>query len=178
VTDPPIRRVRPEDADLLRDARLAALEETPNAFVSRYAEEALEPPEFWLARATQAAGGEQIATFVAERDGRFVGTVTGLRLVRPGPAELVGMWVEATARRQGLGRRLVEQACRWAATTGADRVEVSIHLPNEPAQALYERAGFVAMRAPFPRQDGRAGLELRLARPLARPPVGRRQHRP
>jgi len=173
VIDPAIRRVRPDDAEPLRDARLAALKETPEAFVSRYAEEALEPPEFWLARATQSAAGEQVATFVAERDGRFVATVTGLRLVRPGPAELVGMWVDASERRHGLGRRLVETVCDWAAATGADRIEVSVHLPNEPAQTLYESAGFVALRAVFPRQDGRAGLELRLARRLAgRAPTG------
>ena len=166
MTDPAIRRVRPEDADALREARLAALKETPEAFVSRYAEEALEPPQFWLARATQGSAGDQIATYVAELDGRVVGTITGLRLLRPGPAELVGMWVAAEERRRGLGRRLVETVCEWAATTGADRIEVSVHLPNEPAQTLYERAGFVAVRPPFPREDGRAGLELRLARPL------------
>ena len=162
----PIRRVRTEDADRLRDARLAALEETPEAFVSRYSEEALKPPEFWVERATQNASGDRVATFVIERDGRFVGTATGLRLVSSGPAELVGMWVAPEARRCGLGRQLVETACAWAAATGAQHIEVSVHLPNEPAQTLYERAGFVAVRAPFPRQDGRAGLELRLARPL------------
>ena len=161
-----IRRVRPHDADRLRDARLAALEETPDAFVSRYADEAAEPPEFWLARAANAAEGDRVATFVIERDGRFVGTATGLRLVRPGPAELVGMWVDVHHRRRGFGRRLVEATCEWAMITGADRIEVSVHLPNEPAQRLYEHAGFAPVRTPFPRQDGRAGLELRLARPL------------
>ena len=162
----PVRRVRPQDVDRLRDARLAALRETPEAFVSRYADEALKPPEFWLERAAQNATGDRVATFVIEHDGVFIGTVTGLRLAASEPAELVGMWVAPDARRNGLGRRLVEAACAWAAATGAERIEVSVHLPNKPAQTLYERAGFTAVRPPFPRHDGRAGLELRLARPL------------
>ena len=44
---------------------------------------------------------------------------------------------------QGGGRRLVDDALRWAWRNGAARAHVNTQISNERALALYERCGFV-----------------------------------
>lgn len=61
--------------------------------------------------------------------GKFVGTV-------------VLVATSASARGQGLGRRMTTQALNWFFQSGCDVVEVGTQAVNKPAAALYERSGF------------------------------------
>ena len=154
-----IRRVRADEWRQLRALRLRALAETPLAFGSTLAREEAFSETVWQER---AAGGSDRATFAAEQDGRWVGLATGIAAGTDGPQQafpmLVGMFVDASARQQGVGAGLVERVTAWAKEQGAGRLVLWVVAGNEPAIALYSRCGF---------------QPTGLTRPLAHAPVHR-----
>lgn len=58
-------------------------------------------------------------------------------------AEILTLAVRPSARRGGLGGRLVGEGVLAAAARGAARVFLEVAEDNEPARALYAKAGFV-----------------------------------
>ncbi len=140
-----MRRIRPGEWVELRDTRLAALADAPSAFASTTAREAAFGDEEWRERAHAAAEGAERATFLAREGARVVGLVGGFRAgtVDGAVVELVSMWTDPRHRRRGVGRALVRAVVDWAATTGAERVELWVTQGNAPAQQLYEAMGFV-----------------------------------
>jgi ribosomal protein S18 acetylase RimI-like enzyme len=156
-----IRRVRRDEVAEVRELRLSALRGAPEAFARSYEEEAGQPPAFWEDRTQAAAEGDDVAAFVAVAGGRHVATATCLVGGAPGRAVLVGMWVEPPWRRRGIGSRLIAAACGWACTRGAPAVDLVVHLINEDARLLYERAGFVPLGEPETGEGGK--LELRMS---------------
>ncbi len=58
---------------------------------------------------------------------------------------LIGVEVAASHRRKGYGRYLVSELVRWAREHGYAVVEVQTQAANEPALALYQTVGFVAV---------------------------------
>jgi len=140
-----IRRIRADEGRQLRAYRLRALAEAPMAFGSSLAHEQGFPDGIWNERAVGAATGCDRATFIAERDGQWVGMVTGLpRDEEPEDASklLVSMFVDMMARRSGIGVKLVDSLSAWAAACGADRMMLWVTDGNDPALALYRRCGF------------------------------------
>jgi ribosomal protein S18 acetylase RimI-like enzyme len=138
-----VRRVDPDDAQLLKTVRLAALEDAPSAFGSTHAAEVGRPDHEWSARATAGSKGPGRATFFAERAGEVVGLIGGYR--EEGPDELVdvvSMWVAPEHRRQGVARALLEAVITWADQTDAVEVALWVTCGNTPAEALYRSMGF------------------------------------
>lgn len=80
-------------------------------------------------------------TIVAERQGRVVAFVLGLRR---GPTEghVITLDVAASARRQGVGRRLLAELERRFRAAGARRVLLETAVANTSAIAFYERLGY------------------------------------
>lgn len=62
--------------------------------------------------------------------------------IAPGTVHLAQVAVHPSRRRQGLARRMVEQACRLAASRGARLVTLLVGDSNAAARALYESMGF------------------------------------
>lgn len=139
-----VRRIRPDEADLLRNVRLAALADTPSAFASTYADESLLTEEDWSDRARAGSAGATRATFFAVADDDIVGLVGGYS---PDPAscrvELVSMWTHPAVRRTGVGRLLVNAVFDWARACGAQAVELWVTRGNVGAEKLYRGMGFV-----------------------------------
>lgn len=135
------------------------------AFGTTYAEASQ-----WSAARWEAQVGE-FATFVAVLDGHDVGVVRGaahqaahqLGDVR----ELVGMWVDPAARRQGIAMQLIDSVVAWARAAGATMLVLDVVEGNAMAIALYGRAGF----RPFHGESlgERATGEARFVRSLATP---------
>jgi GNAT superfamily N-acetyltransferase len=115
------------------------------AFGSTLAHEQGFPDDVWRERAIGASIGCDRATFIAERDGQWVGLVTGLAHQgdrdNPDPL-LVSMFVDSTARRAGIGVALVEAVLAWARACGAARLTLWVTSGNDPAIALYQECGF------------------------------------
>lgn len=60
-------------------------------------------------------------------------------------ADLNRVVVASDARRAGIGRRLVLAGLEWADAMGAQQVMLEVEAGNDPAIALYEQVGFVAL---------------------------------
>lgn len=73
-------------------------------------------------------------------------------------AEVITLAVDPTARRQGVGRALVEAGAAAAKSAGANALFLEVADDNGGAIALYEGAGFQAVgrrRGYYSRPDGR-----------------------
>jgi len=128
--------------------------------LTRLAEAVSAEPEAWLITANgewRSVGDERrylkavrryphAAVYVAERttDGAIIGRLSLARDTHPASAHVadLGLMVAAGARRQGVGRALLEAAVEWARGAGIRKLELHVFPWNEPAIALYERFGF------------------------------------
>jgi RimJ/RimL family protein N-acetyltransferase len=85
------------------------------------------------------------AVFVAEQDdGEIIGRLSVGRDPHPSSAHVadVGLMVAIAARRQGVGRALLEAAIAWARGAGVRKIELHVFPWNDAAIALYEAVGF------------------------------------
>ena len=88
-------------------------------------------------------------------------------------AELLTLAVDPGARRQGIGRALVEALAALLAAEGVEELFLEVAETNAPARALYEAAGFAprGLRRGYYRRRGAPAIDAHvLARRLARPP--------
>jgi GNAT superfamily N-acetyltransferase len=135
-----IRRLGPDEWELLRRLRLDALQESPAAFLSTYEREVAFDEERWRSRL------ETSAYFVAATDGTEIGMVCAVRHAEPADdrptMELVSMWVAPDHRRRGAGAQLVEKVLDYAREQGEPLVGLWVAGGNERAEALYRAAGF------------------------------------
>ena len=85
------------------------------------------------------------AVFVAETEDGIAGRLSVSRDPHPSSRHVadLGLMVAASARRQGVGRALLEAAVDWARPAGVRKLELHVFPHNEPAIALYESFGFV-----------------------------------
>jgi ribosomal protein S18 acetylase RimI-like enzyme len=159
------RQAQAADWQALRQLRLRALADAPDAFASTLEEEAAFPAEVWRQR---AEGGPASANFIAREGGVDVGLAAVFAEPDvPGRMHLVSMWVDPRYRRRGVARALVDQAVRWAAACRAREVVLWVADQNTAARRLYERLGFrpTGERQPLPSSPARTESLLRL--PLA-----------
>jgi ribosomal-protein-alanine acetyltransferase len=86
----------------------------------------------------------------------------GVLLFAPGEAQLLNLTVAPEARRQGIGRALLQRFLADARARGAQQCFLEVRVSNEAAVALYAHEGFVAVarrvgyypvQGPGPRED-------------------------
>jgi ribosomal protein S18 acetylase RimI-like enzyme len=145
----------------LRDLRLRALRDAPDAFSATIDEALSRSPESWSKQL-------DMPTFVAVSGAVDVG------MVRCAPDEhrsdtgwLISMWVASDVRRTGVGAALVDVIIDHARAHGITRLLLDVADDNAPAIALYTRKGFAPTgekgTLPPPRQQiGEHRRELRL----------------
>jgi ribosomal-protein-alanine N-acetyltransferase len=80
-------------------------------------------------------------TIVVERDGRIVAFVLGWRRDRT-VGHVITLDVTASARRQGLGRRLMAELEGRFRIAGVPLVQLETAVTNTPAIRFYERLGY------------------------------------
>ncbi len=164
----PVRRVRADEVDLVREVRLRALRDAPLAFGSTAAREEADEAAEWERRVAAAAAGERQVTFVVAAEGAAAAdglAVGALDDDDPALAHLYSMWVAARARGAGTGSALVDAVVAWATERGARRIETSVTEGNAAAAALYAAAGFAdtGRREPLGHSDAVVAV---LERPL------------
>lgn len=163
-----VRRIRSGEGRLLRDIRLAALADSPTAFESTLAGESARPDEAWEADAETRSEGSSSVNYIAENDDGVIGLVGAYRNEdEPGTVELVSMWVAPHGRGHGVGGQLIDRVTEWAKAAGATRVALWVTSGNEPAVALYARAGFIPTAVTKRHESHPCYEELRMARELA-----------
>lgn len=154
----------PSDAASYRDVRLEGLRCNPEAFGSTFETENAQPLTFFSER---LGGSKSFGAFYGEE---LVG-IAGL-LIRAGQKEahkslLVGMYVRPSARKAGVGRRLVETII-GCARERVELIQLTVVSDNEQARRLYERLGFVeyGLEKKALKQDGRYYDEVLMAKDL------------
>jgi ribosomal protein S18 acetylase RimI-like enzyme len=143
-----IREIGADGWQAMRDIRLAALQDTPDAFASTYEREAGFTEPDWLRR---VGSGDSFLAYVPELGAAPVGIVGGYE-AEPGTIELISMWVSPAARGRGIGQALVEAVVGRAGAMGMSRVHLWVAESNRNARLLYERCGFqpTGERQPLP----------------------------
>jgi len=131
-----VRRLGPEDWQLYRRVRLAALKEAPYAFGSTYQRELELDDASWRRRVTDRV------RFVVEVDGIVAGTVSGGDGEEHGSSAMTAMWVDPKFRRAGAGDLLVKTIMDWARAEGYSRMFLWVTAVNPNAERLYARNGF------------------------------------
>jgi GNAT superfamily N-acetyltransferase len=152
--DPPagltIRRAVRDDLDVLAelDVLLPAYQGSSPVFSSA------PVPTYDQARAEweQDFDDEEVTTFVAERDGRVVGSAVGCSLsestvhrglARPEAAAFFAFAaVRPQARGRGAGRALGEAVIDWAANAGYDRIVTDWRSTNLLSSRAWPRLGY------------------------------------
>nr|WP_067659449.1 GNAT family N-acetyltransferase [Nocardia harenae] len=129
-----VRAATPADAEAMAALRAAVAAE------GRWI--GAEPPvdEVAAAATIRAAIAEGRGVFVAEVDGVLAGTA--VTYFDTTGVTTFGMQVAAGHRGQGIGTALLDAVVAWARERGAHKVTLQVWPHNEPAIALYRRAGF------------------------------------
>lgn len=137
MADINVRDLTESDWPTYRELRLAALQESPGAFVGTYADESQQNDEFWRNRIGQAH------RFVAERETAPVGVVgLGAHGDDPEDGEVFDLWVTPDARASRVAMTLVATAARQAADEGRTRLFFWVLSESAPAIAFAGNFGF------------------------------------
>jgi RimJ/RimL family protein N-acetyltransferase len=162
-----VRRVRPADWPVQRSVRLAALQESPDAFMRTYAEESAQPEADWQARVRGAATGPDSSCFLAfDQTGAVVGMAGGFRRT---PAQVVvwGVWVEPAHRGSVVAEELMAAVEDWArGEAAAAEMMLEVVDGNARAAAFYTRLGFAPNGVVKPLREGSELMERELVKPL------------
>lgn len=171
-----VRRIRGDEWEQVRDLRLDAVRDpdAPIAFLHSFEEESAHDDAFWQERTAGAASGDDVAQFIAETDGRWIGTLSVLRRLagsidhhgRPVASprgDVVGVFIRPEQRGRAIIDALFDAAAQWAASLGDVRLTLDVHADNARAQAAYRRAGFVDTGVQF---TASIGPEIEMAREI------------
>jgi ribosomal protein S18 acetylase RimI-like enzyme len=138
MTEITVRALSEDDWETYRSVRLAALRESPEAFVATVEEEEAFDEDYWRTRMNRSA------RLVAEREGKAVGVVSvGMANAEEGNAgELFGLWVRPEARGSGVATRLVKDGASIAAKRGNTHLVYWVGTENGRAVAFASGIGF------------------------------------
>ena len=156
-----VRRAVAGDEAIVRDLRLQALADAPEAFGSTLERELARTPEDWRRWLSHGA------TFIVEEWDGPKGIACGVpHDGDPSAIFVMSVWVHPSLRGTGAGDALMAAVLSWAEAEGFAAAWLHVGKSNQPARRLYERHGFRATGEEVIR--GRDGLvEIEMLRPLA-----------
>jgi GNAT superfamily N-acetyltransferase len=133
----PVRRAVLGDEMILRELRLQALRDAPEAFGSTYERECGRTTAEWQQWLSPGA------TIVLYELTAARGMVAGLRdETDPAVVHLMAMWVHPAIRGSGGADELVSAVISWARSANAKLVRLKVIRGNDRARHFYERMGF------------------------------------
>lgn len=134
--------ITPQNAMVFKYIRLRALQDTPTAFSSTYAEGSKLTDDDWVKRAAQWSGAKSVG-YLALGGGTGVGIAAGvLDQNDPLRADLMSMWVAPKHRRLGIGRMLVDTVVMWARGQNVLNLGLMVTSNNCHARQFYQSVGF------------------------------------
>jgi RimJ/RimL family protein N-acetyltransferase len=160
-----IRLLAPADAAMFRDVRLEALKQNPEAFASTFERENEKPLPWFQERVSQA---DIFGAFIEDELLGMVGFRAQDGSKTNHKAVLWGMYLRATARNSGLGRRLIEAVVKHACGR-VEQLQLTVVSENQAAHRLYKNLGFVEYGREMKalKQDGRYCDEILMVKFLA-----------
>ncbi|MBG6095925.1 GNAT family N-acetyltransferase [Nocardioides luteus] len=151
-----VRVVVEDEWPALKQVRLAALQDTPEAYWDSYEEVATWPDERWR---LWAASGAAVIAWVGDKPS---GLAAGI--IQDDEHHMISMWLAPDARGHGLAEALVHGVADWARRDGATVLTLWVVDGNESGRRLYERIGFELTGdvQPFPEGDPRTESKMAL----------------
>ncbi|MBQ2326613.1 MAG: GNAT family N-acetyltransferase [Clostridia bacterium] len=100
-----------------------------------------------LETAPDELSNPNLYVYAAQQDGRFVGWISLIYLpkvsrVKKGYIYVDELWVQQNHRRQGIARRLMDEADRLKEELGATGVRLYVNTQSDGAKKLYSSCGF------------------------------------
>jgi ribosomal protein S18 acetylase RimI-like enzyme len=151
----------PADWNVLRDARLEALGESPHAFTSSYVSESRWEEAEWRQLFSTSTW------IVAREEDRVVGLARSVgEPGEPWMRHLESIWVAPDYRRRGVLRALLRSLAEMDRGSGVTFLMLWVLEDNDAAQRAYEALGFVPTGErqylpPFDRFEWRLQLGIR-----------------
>ncbi len=138
MTEITVRPLAEDEWAEFRSVRLAALRESPGAFVASLVDEEQYDEDFWRLRMRRSQ------RILAEVGGDPVGVVSigGVDGSEDGVAELFGLWVTPALRGKGVAAALVKAGARSAAEAGNTHLNYWVGTDNGRAVAFASSFGF------------------------------------
>lgn len=137
----------PDDWATVRDVRLRALADSPDAFGARLEDNRALPEQTWRERLAAPN-----PTLLGLRDGRGV-AMGGILPTDPGVAMVWGMWTDPAHRGLGAGRRILDRLLEWSRDAGRTPY-LHVAEGNDAARALYVSRGFEPTGEWHPLREG------------------------
>jgi ribosomal protein S18 acetylase RimI-like enzyme len=132
-----VRRATLGDEPTLRDLRLQAMSDAPEAFGSTYEREIARTTSDWQKWLSPGA------TFILDTPEGAKGIVAAGRDATDAEVvHLMAMWVHPAIRRSGGADELVAAVVAWAVVKDARMVRLDVMRSNERARRCYARLGF------------------------------------
>jgi ribosomal protein S18 acetylase RimI-like enzyme len=167
VSEPLIRRIRADEWRELKEIRLRALADAPEAFGTTLAEALAQTDDYWQQRAISSALADSSYLVVATEGERWLRLAGGIfDDAKFGLAQLISVWVDPNVRRAGLATKLVETVADWARARGATTMHLWVTETNDPARKLYRRLGFDETGESEPVRPGSSLQEIVMTREL------------
>lgn len=166
-----VRRIRSGEADLLKQVRLASLQDAPYAFGAAYDLVSQRSDEDWREKAESTANGCDGATFFVFSEEVPIGMAALFRIegdVLTGEAvskgqtevgELIQVWVAAEYRGTSAAWDLMNAIFKWAGENNFLRIIAGVTKGNVRAQQIYIKYGFSIMDKSSSNDSGGVYLE-------------------
>lgn len=138
-----IRVLSPADAIQYRIFRLTALKKYPHLFRADADEEAVKPLASTERRLKESAGNRWTGAF--DTSNNLVGCVgfrRELGVKRRHIGQILGLQITQAWQRRGIATTLLQDVITLGSVSGITQIQLSLTLPNEPAEKLYDRLGF------------------------------------
>ena len=135
-----VNRIRSDQWRILKDVRLRALEEAPDAFGTTLVEGQKRTDRDWQDMARDHATLADRAYFMAYVGDNSCG-MAGCYRTASDVVMLTAMWVAPEFRGQKIGEQIVRAVIKWAGAGGASTIEAWVS-ENNPARIFYQKIGF------------------------------------
>lgn len=136
-----VRAATAADWRQLRELRLRALADSPEAFATTLAEASSRSDDDWAAAARSTADSGDAVSWIAERDGVAVGQAHS-RIRDDGSLGIAAMWVAPEGRGLGVAASLLDAAETWGRSMGCPTASLFVAEGNAAAERLYYRSGY------------------------------------
>jgi len=133
-----IQQLKPSQWKILKEIRLKALKDTPDAFGSTIEKEIIYTEADWK----QKLSRQDCKTIIAySEDSIPVGIAVGAPY--GDDAGLFAMWVDSKQRGKGIGSLLIDTIITWAEEKQSNAIRLDVTDHNHAAITLYQAKGFV-----------------------------------
>ena len=146
-----IRRIRPGEAELLKQVRLTSLQDAPYAFGATYDLVLQRSAEDWRERADSTPQGGDDATFFAFSDNVPVGMAALFRTKDQAEiGDLMQVWIAPEQRGTSTARNLIDAVFKWASENNFRRIIAGVTKGNARALKFYINYGFSVIDESLP----------------------------